>query len=83
MTTAAKRTRTTINLTDLTLGELDTAEKLREEGCGRIAAFVVVHMRRTDPSYTVEQASALTMRDVSIVEDDPDDEDDDRPTSAP
>lgn len=80
----AKAKRPTIDLTDLTLGQLDEAAELKDKGHGRVTSYAYVgrHMIGR-PDLTLEQAAALTSRDVNITESDPDaDEDDDDPSSA-
>lgn len=80
--TPAKK-RPTVDLTDLTLAELDEAGRLMEQGAGRSTAFAFIGRHQLGmPDLTLEDAAKLTMRQVSIIESDPD-EDDDDPSPAP
>jgi hypothetical protein len=81
--TTPKAKRPTIDLIDLTLDQLDEAAKLMEDGHGRVKAYAYVGRHLVNmPDLTLEQAGQLTMRQVAIIETDPD-EDDDTPTPAP
>lgn len=81
-TKPAKAPRPVVDLTDLTLDQLDEAAKLMNEGTGRTTAFAYVGLRAQGRELTLDQAKALTMRDVSIIESDPDEADDDTPTNG-
>lgn len=68
-----------INLADLTLDQLDEAERLTSDGAGRMAAIAHVALRDVLPgAKTVEAAGKLTSRQVLIVEE----FDDSTPTTA-
>jgi hypothetical protein len=80
---AAKAKRPTVDLTDMTLDELDAAAKLMDDGHGRVKSYAYVGRNQLGmPDLTLEAAGQLTMRQVSIIESDPD-EDDDDPSPAP
>lgn len=81
----ATTTRETISLGDLTLDELDEVEQLKADGkCGRTTAVAYVVRRRKNPAYTIDQAKALTLREVHVVDDIDDGEAvADTPTTAP
>lgn len=82
-TKPAKAPRPVVDLTDLTLDQLDEAQRLIDkDGIGRTTAFAYVGLRAQGRELTLDQAKALTMRDVSIVETDPDEADDDTPTNG-
>lgn len=82
-TTTPKPKRPQVDLTDMTLDELDAADKLQRDGHGRVKSYAFVGRHQLGmPDLTLEQAGQLTMRQVSIIESDPD-EDDDTPTPAP
>lgn len=84
MTTPPKKSKApTVDLTDFTLDQLDDAAKLMDEGVGRVKAYAYVGRDQLGmPDLTLEAAGQLTMRQVRIIESDPD-EDDDVPSSAP
>jgi hypothetical protein len=74
-------TRLRVDQSDFTLGELTQVEELL--GCQlseafnasqpkAIAALVCVAMRRTDPTFTLDQALALKMKDFDLVTPDSD-----------
>jgi hypothetical protein len=73
--------RIRVDTADLTLGELADAGELlgiplQDAMTGlaqpkAIAALVCVIVRRTDPSYTLDQALQLHMRDIDLVQTDP------------
>jgi len=80
--TTSKPARPVVDLTDLTLDQLDEAAALQAEGVGKTTAFAYVGLRAQGVKITIEAAKALTLRDVSIIESDPDAADDDTPTSG-
>lgn len=59
-----------VNVANLTLGQLDEAEKLERTGvCGRLVSLAFVALRGTDPRFsTVAKCKALTFHDVRIEE---------------
>lgn len=78
-----KPKRPTVDLTDMTLDQLDEAAKLMEDGHGRVKSYAYVGRHQLGmPDLTLEAAGQLTMRQVLITETDPD-EDDDDPSPAP
>lgn len=81
---APKPKAPTVDLTDFTLDQLDEAAKLMEDkGVGRVKAYAYVGRDQLGmPDLTLEAAGQLTMRQVRIIESDPD-EDDDIPSDAP
>jgi len=79
----AKAKRPVVDLVDLTLDQLDEAAALMEQGHGRVKAYAYVGRHQLGmPELTLEAAGQLTMRQVQIIETDPD-EDDEGPTPAP
>jgi hypothetical protein len=69
--------RIRVDMADLTLGELADVSELLDGGLSdtltgaqqprAIAAIVCVVQRRTNPDYTLDQALALKMSDLEIV----------------
>lgn len=61
----------TVNTDDLTLDELDRANKLTQNGtCGNMAALAFVQLKREHPGIRVEDVKRLRARDVVITDDD-------------
>lgn len=60
-----------VNTDDLTLDELDRANRLVADGtCGNVAALAFVWLKRTSPGVRVEDVKQLHSRDVDITDDD-------------
>jgi hypothetical protein len=77
------------DINQLTIGEIQTAERLGQSSvsvlndpeqpkAGMLMGLAYVITKRTDPTFTIAQASALTLSECSslISADDDDDEDD-------
>jgi hypothetical protein len=74
--------RPTIDITDLTLDQLDEVNRLMtDDGIGRVTAFAYVGLKALGRDLTLDEAGALTGRDIKIIETDPE-VDDEGPTSA-
>jgi len=59
-----------MNADDLTLRELDVAQRLMEtRGVGKTVAMVYVYLKRADPAVTLESVSQLRSGDISVTSD--------------
>lgn len=75
--------RTTVDITDLTLDQLDDVNRLMtDKGVGRVTAFAYVGLRALGREVTLDDVKALTGRQIAVIESDPE-LDDEGPTSAP
>jgi len=86
--------RLRIEMDDLTLAELDQVAQLVDveqldqamQGKGQfqaMAAIACVVKQRTDPTFTLEQARALKLGDIELIEPDPEGASDDGETQPP
>ena len=60
-----------VNTDDLTLDELDRANKLTQDGsCGNVAALAFVWLKRELPGVKLDDVKQLRSRDVDVTDDD-------------
>lgn len=68
---ATIQTPVVVNTDDLTLDELDRANKLTQDGsCGNVAALAYVWLKRDNPGVKLDDVKQLRSRDVDVTDDD-------------
>ncbi len=82
-TTPTTAARVTVDITDLTLDQLDDVNRLMtDQKVGRVTAFAYVGLRALGREVTLDDVKALTGRQISVIESDPE-LNDEGPISAP
>lgn len=79
----SKKARRVIRVVDMTLDQLDEVQRLtdNDDTLGRMTAIAYSVLRREKPDMTIDDARALTWRDVRVDADDIGDDDEADPTS--
>jgi hypothetical protein len=73
-----------IRVADLTIAQQDRAAKLVSSGkAGPVSALAWVALREEIPDLTLDHVKAMKSSEIRIIGEDEEDDEDDRPTSAP